>query len=361
MHSTEIAEVAASIGAAPVSWVAATQDQTYLNLGDALSPLMVAMLSGLPIFHEAHRSDLPRLAAVGTIAHSFEKGSVSVWGTGTSANRNPLHHGDKIPFVPSADTAYKVYATRGPVTRAILKEENAVGPAAFGDPVWALPRFYAPKIEKKYDLGVIVHLSDLVDRSLDAQPKPEMLRYEIPEEFEGRIKIINTVTDVSLTAMKDRLDEILSCRRLVSTSLHGLVFAESYGIPCLYFAPRGAEGKGLQTRPMDPNDGYDLRITDLYLGVGRTSIPIYHQPRRQRTDWAKLMAAIDTAWEPIDFDLDPLLEAFPLPYAPISAEPGKTIFDHPAIKAVPLRHGQPSPARDLLRTLWRKKMAGAAR
>ena len=361
MKSTEIAEVAASIGAAPVSWVAAGRDQTYLNLGDALSPVMVAMLSGLPIVHEAHRSELPRLAAVGTIAHSFENGSVSVWGTGTSANRNPLHHGDKIPFVPDAGTAYKVYATRGPVTRAILGEQNAVGPAAFGDPVWALPRFYNPKIEKKYDLGVIVHLADLVDRSLTTGPKPEMVRYAVPEEFEGRVKIITTVTDVSIEAMKDRIDEILSCRRLVSTSLHGLVFAESYGIPCLYFAPRGAEGKGLQTRPMDPNDGYDLRITDLYLGVGRKSIPIYHQARRKETDWAKLIAAIDKAWEPIDFDLDPLLEAFPLPYAPIAARSGETIFDHPAIKAVPLRHGARSPALDALRSLWRPKAKAPTR
>jgi len=90
--------------------------------------------------------------------------------------------------------------------------------------------------------------------------------------------------------MRARLDEILECERIVSTSLHGMVFAESYGIPCLYFSPRAP--RGLHMMELDPDGTLDLRIVDLYRGLGRGHIPVYGQPRRERTDWAALMAAI---------------------------------------------------------------------
>ncbi|MDQ0512519.1 polysaccharide pyruvyl transferase family protein [Ancylobacter amanitiformis] len=337
-------EIVRDTGVVPLSWVAATRVQNYLNLGDALSPVMVALLSGKPIIHQAHDAASIRMSAVGTIAQNLKGGDISVWGTGSSRYLNTGGEGERIPFVPDPATRYRVHATRGPVSRAILGEANAVGAPVFGDPVWALPRFYNPTLEKKYEVGVIVHLSDLADRSLDAKPRETYDRYHIPPELAGSVRIINTLTEISAASMRAKLDEILSCKRLVSTSLHGMVFAESYGIPCLYFAPRGAPD-GLIGRVMDPDDGFDLRITDLYLGMGIPRIPVYVQRRNKRTDWEHLIWSIDTAWKPVEFDIDPLIDALPIDVAPIAAPKGQTIFEHPLIRDIPYAHGGGAPQR----------------
>lgn len=338
MSKPTLRELVRDTGIVPLTWAAATRQQNYLNLGDALSPVMVALLSGRPIAHQAHDSTGTRMAAVGTIAQNLKGGDISVWGTGSSRYLNPTQDGERQLFRPDPASRYRVHATRGPVSRAILGEENAVGPAVFGDPVWALPRFYNPTLEKKWELGVIVHLSDLTDRALDTLPRDSYERYHIPAEFEGSVRIINTLTPISAQGLRDKLDEILSCKRLVSTSLHGMVFAESYGIPCLYFSPRG-QPEGLIERKLDPDDGYDLRITDLYQGVGRSAIPVYVQRRNRPTNWAHLIWSIDLAWRPIEFDVDPLIDALPVDIAPLAAPREGTVFDHPLIRDIPYSHG----------------------
>ena len=339
MTEATLRQIVRDKGVVPLTWVAATRAQDYLNLGDALSPVMVALLSGKQTVHQAHNKSNLRMAAVGTIAQNLKGGDVSVWGTGSSRYINTGQEGERIPFVPDPATRYRVHATRGPVSRALLGEENAIGAPVFGDPVWALPRFYNPKIEKKWEIGVIVHLSDLNGRLLDALPREAYTRYNIPAEFEGTVRIINTLTAISADSMQKKLDEILSCRRLVSTSLHGMVFAESYGIPCLYFAPRGTH-EGLIDRVMDPEDGYDLRITDLYLGLGIPRIPVYVQRRDKATNWEHLMRSIDTAWKQVEFDIDPLIDALPIDVAPISALAVGNVFDLPLIRDIPYGRGR---------------------
>ncbi|MFG1478125.1 polysaccharide pyruvyl transferase family protein [Xanthobacter sp. V4C-4] len=328
----------AALGAVPLVWAAATADQSHINLGDALSPVMVALLSSLPVVHAAHSARGVRMAAVGTIGHMLQNGDVTVWGTGVSRYCNPhaVSRVERVPFAPYPGTRYRVAATRGPVSRALFNEENAVRPAVFGDPVWLLPQFHRPPAEKKWDLGVIVHLSELNDKELDTFVRQELQRYHIPDEFRDSVRIIHTRTAISADALRARLDEILACRRLVSTSLHGMVFAESYGIPCLYFAPRGRR-PGLESRILDPNDGNDLRITDLYQGLGLDRLQVYVQARRAPTDWAHVMRAIDEAWEPKPFDYEPLLGAFPLDVAPLHPPPGQTVFDHPLIRGLPFQ------------------------
>lgn len=336
------AEAVRAEGVVPLSWVAAPREQTYVNLGDALSPIMVSLLSGLPVRHIAHNSLIPRMAAVGTIGQNMTNGDVVIWGTGSSRFRNPFAPRDeRIPVSPLAGTRIRITATRGPISRAILGEENAVGPAVFGDPVWLLPRFYPAPVAKKWKLGVIIHLADLQDRAFDVNPKAHHQRYEVPAEFSVDVRLINTLAPVNLAGMRAKLDEILSCERIVSTSLHGMVFAESYGIPCLYFSPRAP--RGVHVMDVDPDGTLDLRIVDLYLGLGRNRLAVYGQPRREQTDWVALMDAIDRSWKPSDFDAAPLMEALPIDLRPVEAQRGKTIFEHPLIRQVGLRHAPKHP------------------
>ncbi len=277
------------------------------------------------------------MAAVGTIGHGFSGGEVWFWGTGCSSWKNPsAPAAEREAFAPPADSKFVIAATRGPVSEKLLSGGKG-GPAVYGDPVWILPRFYKPEVKKKWKVGVILHLSELSDRSYEAKPRDNIRRFDIPDALKDDIHLITTVTPIDVAALGDKIDEILACERIVSTSLHGMVIAESYGIPCLNFAPHGPN-KGLATVKLDPDGDLDLRIVDLYQGLGQSELKLYVQPRGETTDWADVMAAIDSAWKPVTLDEDRLINAFPLPLNMLTAPEGATIWQHPVLQGLQLQH-----------------------
>ncbi len=332
--NSELAEIVRTTGIAPLCWAGGTLSQDYLNLGDALSPIMVAMLSGRPVCRVPFRSETPRLAAVGTIGQNIAGGRVWYWGTGCS-NYATRGAGVKGRFSPDPDTEGRVCATRGPLTAALLGA-GRLATTTFGDPVWLLPRFYRPRIEKRWDLGIVLHLSQLADRSYDCHPLSKLLRYRIPQELSARIKLFNTVTPISLEGIRMRIDEILACKRIVSTSLHGMVLAESYGIPCLYFPP--SKQAGPQRTALDFESGFDLRMLDFQAGLGRNELALFGQPQREETDWEAVIRAIDDLWEPAIIDDEGLISALPMDLNPLSAPDGRTIWDHPMLRGLELAH-----------------------
>lgn len=324
--------------AIPLAWAGSTEAMDYLNFGDALSPVMVALLTGAAIERVSTRSAATRLAAVGTIGHGFAKGQTWFWGTGCSIWRNPFSPTEeREPFTVPEDSEFIVTATRGPLSERLLAGLNGARPGVYGDPVWLLPRFYRPHVQKRWKLGVILHLSELADRSNEAHPKAGMKRFGIPEDMADDVHLITTCTPIDVAALGAKIDEILACERIVSTSLHGMVIAESYGIPCLYFSPLGAQ-PGPALRSLDVERGVDPRIVDLYTGMGFQDLMTYAQPRAEVTDWADVIAAVDRFWQPKSIDEEALMNALPLPLDPVVAEPGKTIWQHPAITSIPLQH-----------------------
>lgn len=332
--SNKLKELVSSTGSIPLSWVSRTAKQDYLNLGDALSPVIVSFVSGLPITHTPAKSNGVRLAAVGTIGHMFSGGDVSFWGTGTSPHLNPSAKADeKTPYSRPQNTSMTVYSTRGPFSRKLLAGADS-GEGIYGDPLWLLPRFHTAPVKKRYELGVILHLSELEDRSYVAHPKQDHVRYRLSDEERSSVKLINTVTKPTVEALRERLDEILACKRIVSTSLHGMVFAESYGIPCLYFSPR-ANDAGLGQVDLLSEEGIDLRLNDLYRGLGHTKLDVWYQPRRQETNWQAVISAIDQAWFPKTLNEEELIASFPLPINLISKGDTGSAFDDPLITGAP--------------------------
>ncbi|MCK0197009.1 polysaccharide pyruvyl transferase family protein [Ancylobacter sp. 6x-1] len=334
----DLDDVVDAAGSIPLAWAGSTMQMNYLNFGDALSPVMVALVSGKPVHRVPTKATTPRLAAVGTIGHGFAGGDVWFWGTGCSNWRNPSKPlSEREAFVPPAGSRFHVKATRGPVSERLLNGDTP-GSGIHGDPVWLLPRFYAPPAAKKWKLGCILHLSELADREMEAHPHADYLRYRIPDDYRDDVHLITTVTPISVDALKDKIDEIRACERIVSTSLHGMVIAESYGIPCLYFSPTGPV-PGAADLDLGPDSGVDLRIIDLYRGLGRQSLRAYRQLREALTDWDGLMRAIDADWEPIDLvDAQALIEALPVSGTPLQAAPGGTIWQHPILQGLTLQH-----------------------
>lgn len=289
-----------------VTWAATTAAVGCANLGDALSPVIIAALSGRRVRHAHFDEDAERVAAVGTIAHNLRGGTLHLWGTGAQRRLWSVD-GDGRWLHPGGD--FHVHATRGPLTRAILTDAGIEAPEVYGDPVLLLPQLFPMTPRPVHELGVIPHVSELDAASPDAKPKPEISRYRIPEAMADRVRLIPTWTLAEPAALFDCIGQILSCRRILSASLHGLVIAEAFGIPALAL---GKRGRGATEWDLTgPCDGLDHRMVDYGLGSGRTRLTTYARRQVNETDWADVIDSIDRFARPLEFDPEPLLAAFP--------------------------------------------------
>lgn len=296
----------------PLCWAATTLRQPYANLGDALSPVIVSALSGLPIVHQRFDSPFERLASVGTIGHGLKNGSVHLWGTGIDGKRHPYHR-HLTYYERPENTEFTIHALRGPFSARVFEKQGIPVSDVYGDPVMLLPGIMAPATEKTHELGIVVHISELRELKDGAAVRGDLGRYYIPEDLRGSVKIITTLTDANLSALEDRVREMTACKRILSTSLHGLVIAETYGIPCAYFRPFGRGP--LQVDLMDEQVFLDHRIRDYYAGMGLKTLRIFCRERKRPTNWERAIAAIDRIWQPVEWSPQRLLEAFPLPLA----------------------------------------------
>lgn len=296
----------------PLSWVATTEAQPATNFGDGLSALVVSALADLPVERANFDQDSERIVAVGTIGQNQKNGVLHFWGTGVDASRNPL--GIEGPYQRPPNTEFNVHALRGPLSSAAFAAAGISVPDVYGDPVWLLPRIWPLKdVKKTHELGVVLHISELEAQTPKAVVRDIYARYKVPEELQGSIRLINTFAPASVDGMRDKVREILSCRRILSTSLHGLVIAETYGIPCAWFATYG-KGENVELSLHDPASQVDHRIRDFYRGLGRDSIRTYALDRKLITDWTAAMAFVDGYWTREEsYDPTELVRAFPLP------------------------------------------------
>lgn len=189
------------------------------NFGDTLGPIILEWVLGEKI-EFADRKDKGKILSVGSILVAIKKNDV-VWGTGTN-RRNII----KAP--PGA----KFLAVRGPFTRQTISGADV--PQIYGDPALLLPKIYSPKIKKEHPVGIVPHYVD----------KPAVV---------GRKeKIIDIQAD-----WKTVIGEILSCEKIIASSLHGLIAAEAYGIPAAWVK------LGEKIR------GCELKFNDYIEGTGR--------------------------------------------------------------------------------------------
>lgn len=302
----------------PLSWVATNIDQPFTNFGDGLSAIVVSVMSGFPARHADFDDNIERMVAIGTIGHEQKNGLVHFWGTGVDATRNAVDQTNG--FFASPDTQYQVHATRGPLSAKTLRDAGIDAPAIYGDPGWLMPRIWPlHEVEKTHDLGIILHISELSEETLYAEPADDIIRYKIPAKLRSRIKIINTFSEADPESVKNKVAEIVACRRIISTSLHGLVIAETYGIPCSWFSPISDEGGG-KFDISDITAEIDHRIADFYAGLGRSTVNAYRNKITSPSDWNAIMDFIDRTWVAVsNYDESSLINAFPLP---LSVQPG---------------------------------------
>jgi hypothetical protein len=108
-------------------------------------------------------------------------------------------------------------ATRGPQTRNRLMELGYKVPELYGDPALLLPEYYNPILEKKYEIGIIAHYND----------------FKLVKNLYKNNKTIKVI-DLMTLDVESKTDEILACKRIISSSLHGIIVAHAYNIPAIW-------------------------------------------------------------------------------------------------------------------------------
>jgi len=142
--------------------------------------------------------------STGSVMH-FTKNDSIVWGTGC-IDKNMVGEKPK-----------KVYSVRGPLTRQELLKKGIECPEIYGDPALLYPMIYNPKIEKKYKWGIIPHYIEFEsDKDLNVLRNLENQGFKIIDICAGEKEFIN---------------QLLEVENIVSSSLHGLIVADAYGIP----------------------------------------------------------------------------------------------------------------------------------
>jgi len=172
-----------------------------VNWGDALSPVLVELLSGKPALHVTglHHH---RYLAIGSILGSANE-RAEVWGSGF------IRGDDKLFAKPRA-----VHAVRGPLSREKLLRMGIGCPEIYGDPALLLPRFYNPEVTKRHVIGIIPHYVD--------KGHPWLVRMQ----DDPRVRILDIEADIH-----QFVKDVKSCDIVLSSSLHGLICADSYGVP----------------------------------------------------------------------------------------------------------------------------------
>jgi len=196
------------------------------NYGDAVSPLLIEELSGIPVRHKD--TTLSRMQKIKTLVKDLLKfsftatrsilakenllaiGSIIVW-----SNRNSIVWG--AGFMNSTDCfkGGEVLAVRGKLTNDKLKKQGFIGTTVYGDPALLLPLWIQASSMKKYKLGIIPHWKE-VDY--------------FKENYGDRYHII----DLRTRAVEEVTLEIASCEYVLSTSLHGIIVAQAYNVPALW-------------------------------------------------------------------------------------------------------------------------------
>jgi hypothetical protein len=200
------------------------------NFGDALSALVVAHVSGRPVTHAGPGAC--ELFAAGSILQVARRKLDTprpdgvkpwIWGSGLLA---PI----KGDFLANANVAI----LRGPVTAALL----GVQTDRFGDPGLLVPEALGATPTRIDRIGVVPHHTQLDDPAVAALLASDPV-----------FELIDVRDDATSVCR-----QIAACRHVVSSSLHGLVVADAYGVASTWADP------GTQSR---------LKYIDYAASIGR--------------------------------------------------------------------------------------------
>ncbi len=162
------------------------------------------------------------------------------------------------------------HAVRGPLTRSLLQADV---PEVYGDPAMLLPMIYTPRAGKRFELGVIPHVVDM--KSVQVSD-PAVPKIDLQADWRSVI------------------ERIVECEAVLTSSLHGLIVAEAYGVPAVWMTVS------------DRVIGEGFKFRDYYLSTGR-------EPPESLVWKGEPWRMMSRLSEPPYVDTAPLLRAWPAP------------------------------------------------
>ena len=214
-------------------------DNGYVNhnWGDDINIFFLEEITNLRVKVFNRSRVFPRIVrkvycCIGSILDGCYGKKLEIWGSGFISETG------HIQVMP-----HRVYSVRGPLTRQKLLDQGIDCPAVYGDPALLISKYYHPIVEKKYKYGIVPHYVDEANPSI--------------QSFRSR-------DDVLLISMSNYHDwheipdAICSCEMIISSSLHGLIVSDSYGIPNRW------------VRFSDKLDGGNFKFHDYFQSIHRS-------------------------------------------------------------------------------------------
>lgn len=192
------------------------------NVGDRLAlELVERLIAGRGLTMERYTGGSRRLLSIGSVLHFATVNDV-IWGTGVNGKLDSSRLNAK---------PLDVRAVRGPLTAAELRKHGIATPEVYGDP------------------GILVSVA------FPQQPKPQRDYLVVPHFREKWWRFLGHPTLSPAQAPEAFIGKLVRARRVISSSLHGIVLAESYGIPAIWLENQSGE--------------HPFKYHDYYLGTGR--------------------------------------------------------------------------------------------
>lgn len=242
------------------------------NWGDDVNRVLVEYISGKRV--------IPSRCMIMKGKHYLCIGSIIQW----YSDNNAIIWGSGLLTHSQIKGIRKVYAVRGPLTRAELLKQGYDCPEIYGDPVLLFPRFYNPTIHKTHKIGIIAHFYELHSPIIQQLINKYNLFF-IDIQHYGR--------------WNSFIDKVLSCNYIISSSLHGCIVSDAYRVPNMWcqFTDYVAEDSG-------------FKFHDYYLSLGKNIASPYNMLINAPSE-NELTSIIDCQWTAPCIDLDLLMEVCP--------------------------------------------------
>lgn len=212
----------------------------YGNLGDVLTPYILNFFDIPYTFVKKHyEADMLFIGSIARRANS----KTTVVGSGI------IDSGDRLN--PEA----KWNLVRGPLTRDRIIKLGGTCLESYGDPALITP-LLCNESKKEHDIGFIPHHINY-----------SQVKESLNDEFVVQLRHLHR-------SPLDTVKEITKCRKVISSSLHGIIIAHAYGIPAAWVE---SENK---------LKGDDVKFQDYFQSVGLYNVkktsadsPIFTLPK----------------------------------------------------------------------------------
>jgi pyruvyltransferase len=171
-----------------------------------------------------------KLLSIGSVLHFADTGDC-IWGAGKNGKIDESNH---------HFTQLDVRAVRGPLTRDYLNSKNIKCPDVFGDP------------------GILALLIYPEKMLLPGGPTKDFV---IVPQLNNNMEKYNEFTNLTISPRSmpaNFIRQLLEGKKVISSSLHGLILAEAYGRDAVYYNSGSGETS--------------FKYLDYYRGTGRDKL-----------------------------------------------------------------------------------------